>query len=290
MSNLYPYSIVTDTASDLPYQTIDKEAILIADLHYSLQEGAMMTYDMGRTGDAASFYTAMRNGVEVTTIPVLPEAFMQLWEPSLVAGEDVLCITLSRFISKTFAAAQQARFALLTQYLDRRIVIVDAACSAVAQGMLVFEAAEQRKEGRSMDEVAAWLVQNRQHVNALLIPEDVRWLKAGDIYDGGVPLLSRRCLLKMDAEGGFVRLAQVKNDELAIELLCDELVKTGFSLDGQVISVTHADAAEKAAALAEQIRRETGCAGTMMLPMSPVTGAYAGPGAIGVAYFGNARN
>lgn len=284
------YSIVTDTASDLPYQTIDKAGILIADLHYSVQGGAMTTFDMGRRESLTSFYTAMRNGQEVSTIPVLPEAFMRLWEPSLVAGEDILCITLSRFISNTFAAAQQARFALLTQYLDRRIVVVDSACSAVAQGMLVYEAAEQRNEGKSMDEVAAWLVQNRRHVNALLLPEDTKWLRAGDIYDGGASLLSRKNLLKMDAEGGFYRLAQAKTEEQAMELLCAELRDTGYSLDGQVVSVTHADAAERAAALAELIRNETGCAGTMMLPMSPITGAYAGPGAIGVAYFGNSRN
>ena len=289
MSQENAYVLFTDTSADMPWGTLKQQQIELAHLHYKMDDTAY-TYDLGRETDLSAFYFAMRNGTEVTTIPVLPEAFSTLWEPHLIAGRDILMLTLSRHLSRTFVAAQHAREDLIARYPLRRIVIVDTLCSAVAQGMLTFEAAFMRREGSSIDEVAKWVVENRRYVNALLLPQDTRWLRAGGLYEGGAigELMGRRVILRMDGDGLLVPEAKARNEEEAMATLVAGVERLGYALNKQVVGVTHADAPE----LAEQLSGlllEAGCADAMVLPMGPICGAYAGPGAVGVAFFGSSR-
>ncbi len=284
------YTVMTDTGADLPWQTVQQQEIQIAHLHYQMEDAAY-AYDLGRKTDLAAFYYAMRNGARVSTIPVLPEGFCTLWEPVLSSGRDILQLTISRRMSNTFQAAQAARLTMLAKYPVRRIVVVDTLCCAVAQGMLVYEASQMCREGKSLDEVAEWAVQNRQHVNGLLMPAELHWLKEGGMYPGGglKALLGRKSLLCVDAKGDLHPLGQAKDVEDGLHKLAAAVRKSGYALNDQVISVTHADDPALAQQLCQVLKDEAGCGDILVLPMSPLTGCYAGPGAVGVAFFGSAR-
>ncbi len=288
MSQESTYVLFTDTSADMPWGSA-KQQIELAHLHYKMDDTAF-TYDLGRETDLSAFYFAMRNGTAVSTIPVLPEAFVTLFEPHLIAGRDILVLTLSRHLSRTFIAAQHAREDLLGRYPMRRIVVVDTLCCAAAQGMLVYEAAFMRREGKSMDEVAKWVVENRRYVNALLLPQDTKWLRAGGLYEGGAigELMGRRVILRMDANGLPVLEAKARNEEEALQAIVQSTQRLGYALNKQVVGVTHADAPELAASLSELLL-EAGCADATILPMGPICGTYAGPGAVGVAFFGSSR-
>lgn len=285
----FSYTICTDTGADMPWSALKQQQVEIAHLHYKMN-GAAYAYDLGRETDLSAFYFAMRNGAEVGTIPVLPEAFRALWEPHLIEGRDVLCISISRHLSKTFLAAQHAREELIARYPTRRIVVVDSLCCSVAQGMLVFEAAYMRQEGKTMDEVASWVVRNRQYVNVLLLPQDLKWLREAGLYQGGAmgELLGRKTLLRMDASGRPAPEARAKDDKEALEAMADSVKRMGYALNSQVVAVTHADAPDIAAQLQDGLRA-AGCGDASILPMSPIVGCYAGPGAVGVAFFGSRR-
>ncbi len=283
------YTICTDTGADMPWGSLKQQQVEIAHLHYKMN-GAAYAYDLGRETDLTAFYFAMRNGAEVGTIPVLPEAFCALWEPHLIEGKDVLYISLSRHLSKTFLAAQHAREELIACYPARRIVVADSMCCSVAQGMLVFEAAFMRQEGKNMDEVASWVVRNRQYVNALLLPQDLKWLREAELYQGGAmgELLGKKTLLRMDAVGRPAFETRVKNDSEALEIVAESVKSLGYALNSQVVAITHADAPDFAAQL-QQTLCTAGCGDASILPMGPIAGCYAGPGAVAVAFFGSRR-
>ncbi|HWR23958.1 MAG TPA: DegV family protein [Feifaniaceae bacterium] len=284
------YVLFTDTSADMPWGSAKQQQIELAHLHYKM-DGTAYAYSLGRETDLSAFYFAMRNGAEVSTIPVLPEAFVSLWEPHLISGRDILMLTLSKHLSRTFVAAQHAREELLAHYPKRRIVVADTLCCAAAQGMLVFEAAFMRQEGKSLDEVAKWVVENRRYVNALLLPQDTRWLRAGGFYEGGAigELMGRRVILRMDADGLLAPEKKARSEEDALNFLVDATERLGYALNKQVVGVTHADAPELAKSVSELLL-EAGCADTAILPMGPICGSYAGPGAVGVAFFGGSRH
>ena len=284
------FVICTDTGADMPWGTAKQQQVEIAHLHYKMN-GAAYAYDLGRETDLSAFYFAMRNGAEVGTIPVLPEAFRALWEPQLIQGRDVLAICISRHLSKTFLAAQHAREELIARYPLRRIIVADSSCCAVAQGMLVFEAAYMRREGKSLNEVASWVVNNRIYVNGLLLPADLKWLRESGMYQGGAmgELLGRKTVLRMDAAGRPVIDGRAKDDSEALNCMAESVRRMGYALNNQIVAVTHADAPDLAAQLKEILCTQVGCADATILPMGPITGCYAGPGAVGVAFFGSPR-
>lgn len=284
------FAIFTDTGADMPAGVPRQQQIDLAHLHYRINDTAYAA-DPGGETDLSAFYFAMRNNTAVSTIPVLPEAFATLWEPHMLSGRDILALTLSRHLSRTFVAAQHAREELLGRYPGRRIVVADTLCAGAAQGMLVFEAAFMRSEGKSLDEVAAWVVENRRYVNALFMPADLKWLRSGGLFEGGAlgELMGRKTVLRMDAEGLPALEGRARNEEEGLYLLLDAVQHYGYALGKQVVGVTHTDAPELAARMSELLLQEAKCADVTILPMGAVCGSHIGPGAVGVAFFGSTR-
>ncbi len=286
-----PYIVMTDMGADLPHTSIAQLGIQIAPMHYQLR-GEACSIEPGKQADLTAFYYALRNGVPANTIPVLPEAFSALWEPVLAAGTDVLQLIISRAISNTMNAAIAARSAILPQYPGRRVVLVDTASCSMAQGMLVFEAAKMREEGSSLDEAAEWVVQNSRHLNVLLLPQMMDWLRNGGAFTGNLPvsaLFSKRQLFRLDENGRLQVQDHARDEREAIGKMAAVVRRTGYALNTQVISVTHADAPELAATLVKALKDEAGCGDVLVLPMGPIIGCHAGPGAVGVAFFGSIR-
>lgn len=274
----------------MPWRTPQARQVEIAHLHYTMNDAAYL-FDMQRETDLSAFYFAMRNNTAVKTIAVLPEAFIRLWEPILASGRDVLMLTLSRYLSKTFLAAQHARESLLGKYPSRRILIVDTLCSSMPQGMLVYEAVNLREEGQDIDAVADWVIDNRLYINALLLPGSLRWLREGNIFTGGAisDFTGKRPLLLMDDTGFFSQIAKCRDEEDALHIILEATQRLGYALNRQVVGIVHADAPELAKKVKKMLMEEAGCGDAAILPMGPIAGCYAGPDAIGVAFFGSGR-
>lgn len=285
-----PFVICTDSAADLPWLTALSQKVDIVPLQYST-DGAVFTGGPGSEADAAALYFAMRNGAHVQTFPAQPEQYAALWEPHLAAGRDVLMLSVSRFLGGSFLAAQAAREDLLSRYSLRRIVIVDTLSASAAQGMLVNEAAMMRQDGAALDEVADWALDSRLCVNGLVLPGNLKWLRAGGFFSGGAmgELLGRRLLLEMDGTGALQQAARCKDDEDAILAILDCVQEMAYEPARQVMAVTHIDAPELAALVREALIREIGCDDAAILPMGPIAGAHVGPDTVAVAFYGQSR-
>lgn len=284
------YIICTDTGADIPWRTAHQQQIEIAHLHYTMNDTAYI-YDLGRETNLSAFYFALRNGAAVGTIPVQPEAFVAQWTPILAAGMDVLYLSISARLSKSFLAAKNAREQMQQQYPMRRIVLVDTAACSIAQGMLAFEVAYMRKEGATIDETAGWVVENRAYLHMALLPEERKPLRDAGYFTGGAvgELLGRRSVLYMDANDTLQEAGRYKTQAEALLGMAAYVKQAGYALEQQVVSIAHADAPQVAATLSEVLAQETGCLRTSILPMGPIAGCYAGPGAVGVAFFGEKR-
>ncbi|MDL2258707.1 DegV family protein [Eubacteriales bacterium OttesenSCG-928-K08] len=286
----HSYAICTDTGADIPWRTAQVQQLEIAHLHYTMDDAAYI-YDLGRETDLTAFYYAMRNSVQVKTIPVLPEAFCSMWNPVLVSGRDVLYLSLSGAMSSSFQSAQVAREQMRLLHPERRIILVDTCSCSLAQGMLVFEAAQMRAENRTIDDVAGWVVENRKYTHGLLFPEERDGLRAAGLYSGNAinELLGRQTLFSLGANGGLNQAGHFKTRQEALRGVLDYVRSVGYALENQVVGVVHADVPEKAEKLCWLLKKHAGCTQTMIMPMGPIIGAYARPGALGVAFFGSRR-
>ncbi len=294
---MQPYTICTDTGADLPLFTPLAQKVGFAQIYCALDD-AVFTYQPGLDSDFSAFFSAMRsagagsNAAEATTSPATSQTYLALWEPHLIAGRNVLHLSISRYLSDSFFAAAEARASLLQRYPARRIVLVDTLCSSVAQGMLVREAAIMQKDDATIDEVANWVLDNRSHINGLLLPDNLLWARASGVFRGGMLGMKqgRRLLLEMDAGGNLRQICRCKDEHDAFSAILERMRQVGLALEHQTILITHADAPDLAARLRDFLITELGCDDASIVPMGPVPGCHAGPDAIGIAFYGRNRD
>ena len=90
----------------------------------------------------------MRNGKVIQTSLVNTGQFVQIMEPLLKEGKDILYIGFSSALSGTYQSAVTAAELLKEDYPERRIVTVDSLSASLGQGLLVWYAA-QKQIGRA---------------------------------------------------------------------------------------------------------------------------------------------
>ena len=284
------YVICMDTGADIPWHTAQRNQLTVAHLRYTMNDSSYI-YDLGRETDLSSLYFSMRNGTRVVTEPVAVEELMELWNPILASGRDILYLGISAALSNSFHNARRAREHLIHLYPMRRIVLVDTRSCSVAQGMLSYEAAAMRGENKPLDDTAAWVVENRAYLHGLLLVDSLKGVREAGLLRAGAlrELLNRQTLLRLGLAGDVELCGSFKTEESAIAAMADYAAQEGFVLKEQTVSITHTDAAQRAAALKEALQTQAGCVDVSILPMGPIVGAHVGAGAVGVAFFGRSR-
>jgi DegV family protein with EDD domain len=82
-----------------------------------------------------------------------PGDFLQSFLECGQAGNDMVCILVSKVLTATFESAFQARKMARTQHPEYNIEILDSHTSAGALGFVVLETARAAMEGKSLEEV-----------------------------------------------------------------------------------------------------------------------------------------
>src|SRR3954464_1640393 len=118
-------AIVTDTTQYLPAEIIQRHGVQLVSLYVNWDGRTDRESDLG---DYDGFYDHMRSAATLpsTSQPSVGD-FLEVYEPLLEAGSDVLSIHLSGGISGTVHAAEQARDALIERGVAaERILVLDS--------------------------------------------------------------------------------------------------------------------------------------------------------------------
>ena len=73
--------------------------------------------------------------------------FQENFEPYAKAGDEVLYICFSTGIAGTFQAANLAKEAVLEDYPDFKITIIDSKCASMGFGLVVSKLLQMQKNG-----------------------------------------------------------------------------------------------------------------------------------------------
>ena len=97
-----------------------------------------------------------------------------IFEGTLKRGNDVLYIGFSSALSGSYNAGTMVAESLRDAYPERKIVTIDSLSASMGEGLLVYHVAEQRRAGKSIDEVSDWLIANRLHL--------CHWFTVDDLF------------------------------------------------------------------------------------------------------------
>ena len=285
------YKIITDSASDLPGSMLHKLDVVTTPLSV-LFKGENRT-DTVEDHKIKEIYDGLRAGETATTSAANPEGWTRAMESALAEGYDILVLGFSSGLSTTYQSAVIAAEELKEKYPQRKIIVLDTLCAALGQGLLVWHACRKRDEGLSLEELAAWVEENKFHLCHWFTVNDLMYLKRGGRVSAATAvlgtMLSIKPVLHVDNEGKLVNMLTARGRKASIEALAKKVEELGAGWDNQVIFICHGDCPEDARTL-ERMLRGSGYEKEIFIGnLGAVIGSHAGPGTLALFFMGSHR-
>lgn len=287
------FEIITDTSANLTKELIKKLEVKVLALSIFNGEEAYNSVTEDGSFNYADFYGRLRNKENMKTALINVDEFSNAFEEALVAGKDVLAIIMSSGISGTYQSAKIAGEMMQEKYPDRKVIVIDSLSASIGQGLLVYYASEMRKEGKTIDEVAQWVIDNRLKMVHNFTVEDLFFLKRGGRLSGGVAIIGTilqiKPLLHVDNEGHLITLDKVNGRKKSLNTIVENFKASVVNPEEQVIAICHGDCIKDAEYVAEKIRKEVKVKDIIIDYTAPVLGAHAGPGVLALFYLAEKR-
>ena len=178
-------------------------------------------------------------------------------------------------------------------FAERRLIVLDTLCASVGQAMLVREAARKQQEGLSIDELAAWVEENRLKICHWFTVDSFDHLKHGGRISAAAAavgtMLQIKPLLHVDDEGKLRVAEKPRGRKQAIRTQIAHM-KEGWTPEmSRLVVIGHGDCPEDAEQLRQAVLREFPDADIRTAYIGPIIGAHTGPGMLALIYWGANR-
>ena len=271
------YVILTDSSADLTAELAAELGVEVIPLSFTMEDKTYFNYPDNRDIDPADFYARLRGGAMATTAAVNVADYTEAMEPILKEGKDVLVLAFSSGLSATCHSAQIAAGELMEQYPDRKVYVVDTLCASLGQGLLVWYAANLKKQGKTMEEVRDWTEEHKLNLCHWFTVDDLHFLKRGGRIS------------HVDNEGHLIKVGTARGRNASLKALVDHMEQTVLDLKGQSIFISHGDCLADAQKVADDIRARFGVEDIVINYVGPVIGAHSGPGTVALFFMGSER-
>lgn len=287
------YVLYTDANCDMPPEMVEELDIKIQPMRFTLNDKEYYNWPDAREMSVADFYKSLRAGGMTATTQTNTIEFIERFSPDMAEGKDVLYLGFTSGLSGTLHAAKMAEEPLMEEFPGRKVMVVDTLCGSLGQAMLVREAALLRQAGKSMEEVAQWVEENRLRLAHWVTVDDLHFLKRGGRLSGTAALmgtmLSIKPIIAIDDSGRLNVVDKVRGRKNSMMRLLQEMENKGENLQEQTIFVAHADCPEDAQFVAGEIEERFHPKQVVVHYVGPVIGGHTGPNTLAVFFFGKGR-
>ena len=287
------FAIVTDSCCDLPAELAREMDLSVINLSVRVEDQTFVNHLDWREVSAGDFYGLLRaQKSSSTSAPSLGD-YLQVLEPLLEQGRDVLVLSFSSALSSTAATAAMAAQELADRYPQRKILCVDSLCASLGQGLLAFHAAKKREAGMPLEDLARWLEENRLHLCHWFTVNDLMYLKRGGRISAATAvmgtMLSIKPILHVDNEGHLVSVGKVRGRKASIQALAEKVGELARGYDNPVMFISHGDCPEDAQYLADLLKQRYGVKEVYINYVGAVIGSHSGPGTLALFFLGDHR-
>ena len=286
------YVFMTDSDSDLLYSIADEKHIPVVRMPYAI-DGKEYLDDNGRSGVEKQFFARMREGAMPVTSLLSTEVYLEYFEPVL-KEKDLLFVAFSSQMSATINNVMEAREQLLKKYPERKFTVVDTLSISGPQTLLILGAHELYEQGKSMEEVEKWLLDNRLRAQAWLTVDDLKYLRRGGRISSTSAvfgtMLDIKPIIVMGKGGKMDPAEKVQGRKKALRTIVERTAENIENPEEQTLLILQADVPEEAERLAEMLRqRIPTLKGIRIQMVGPVIGAHCGPGTLASVFMGKER-
>lgn len=287
------YIITTDSNSDVPEEFLKEQQIPVIPQYYMFGD---TVYGDELKMEPKEFYETMRKGELPKSMANNPEVIRETFERILKEGKDIYHIAFSSALSGSCSNVQVVARDLMEKYPERRILVFDSLNASLGEGVSVFRAVQLKNDGKTMDELDEILKEERNCVNVIFTVDDLHHLQRGGRVSKATAVvgsvISIKPLLTITAEGELKSDGTVRGRKKALKTLTQRMEKNldlaKFKKD-RMVAIVHGDCLEEAKEVEHNVK-ELGFENIVINDVSPSIGTHAGPGAVGLIFYGKKVN
>ena len=287
------YKILTDSTTDLSPQLVAQTGVTVLPMTYTIGEKSYRNDPEETDLSSGDFYDMLRGGAMSTTSQINVETFREVAGKMARDGFDVLYVGFSSGLSGTFNSARIAFEDLSAEYPEHKFLAVDSLCASMGEGLLVYHAAQQQKAGRSIEETARWLEENKLHLAHWFTVDDLNHLKRGGRVSGAAAffgtMLNIKPVLHVDDAGHLIPMEKVRGRKASLDALVAHMEKDAVDPASQTVFISHGDCRADAEYVADLVREKFGTQDIRIHSIGPVIGIHSGPGTVALFYLGRTR-
>ena len=287
------YVIVTESTTDLPQDLVNELGITIIPMIFGFENESYLNYPDNREMDIHKFYERVKAGERSTTALINSKTFEEYFEPILKSGDDILYIGFSSGLSGTYNSSLIAAEELKQKYPDSKIVCIDTLAASMGEGLLVYHAVKLKQQGKDIEQVSQWLMDNRLKLNHWFTVDDLNHLRRGGRISAMTATigsaLNVKPILHVDNEGHLIPVHNVRGRKKSINALLEHMEELSINPQEQTIFISHANCLEDAENLANLIRKKLKIKEIILNFIGPVIGSHTGQGTIALFFIGKER-
>lgn len=286
------FTILTDSAADMPAQYYTDNGVVCANLGFSLNGESYLGAD-GKFIEVTDFYQLLREGAMPTTTQISPQYAKEELEKLVSKGENVLVLAFSSGLSGTCGSYQVAARELAEQYPDCKIVVVDGLCASMGQGLFLDYVVKKAQTGATLEETAAYAEDLKLHICHEVAVDDLFHLRRGGRVSGATAvvgsILKIKPILYVDNEGHLVAIGKAMGRKKSVYTLVETMDRQQDLQKGEPIFISHGDCMDDAEFLKNILATKYPENPVTINHIGPVIGSHSGVGTLALFYRGKAR-
>ncbi|MFW6124081.1 MAG: DegV family protein [Acidobacteriota bacterium] len=280
-----PLAVVTDTTCDIPDEYVENHDIYFVPVKFHAKN---RVYTDKVDIIPEEFYDILESSPEIpkTSKPSLRD-FTRVYKDLLLHYECVLSIQLSGGLSGTFQTALQAAKSVGPQ----KIKVRDSKNLSVGLGLVVLEGIESLKKSMSLEGIMNRLDKAIQNIEIFIGVRTMKYLIKGGRVTKAKGFLAKlfhiKPILSLDSQGSLMPVGKVRGqkklEEEILSFVFRKIEKGRQEKAKFITAVAHVNARDSGERIKKKITQRVRKNPVMVMSASPVLGAHAGPGTIGVA-------
>jgi DegV family protein with EDD domain len=275
-------ALVTDSTSSMPQELVDQYGIIVAP---QVLIWGNETFEDGVDIMPNEFYRRLaKASVMPSTSQVTVAKFLEIYQKLLAQDYQIMNIVISSKLSGTVNSAVQAK-AMLPQ--GAPIEIVDSNSTAMAMGFHLLAVARAIQQGASLEECVTLAQKAMDHTGVFFAVDTLEFLHRGGRIGGARRFLGTALNIKpiLELRGGQVEPAeQVRTRRKSLNRIVELTVKQINGRTPVRLAALHANAPQDARIVLDDATALVNPVESYLSEVSPVIGANAGPGVVGLVY------
>ncbi len=273
--------IVTDCAADMSVEELEQLGVVAAPLFIQFPEGEVSSADIS----ADEFYNrleAMRPKIPTTAQPS-GGIFAELYRKLAQTEKNIFSIHISSGLSGTINSARDGGEIVKA---EANVSYWDTLTLSGGERFQVLAAALANKAGWAMNTIQERLTKIREKTEVIYTLDTLEYLarggRIGRVKALAGALLNLKPVIRVDSDGKYTTVSTARTLGKSMIAITDHLVEK-YGNTSVWVTVLHGRFAEKAAALANELKQKLNVAKLEIQRISPVLGVHTGPGIVGAA-------